>query len=821
MATIFVVDDNEQNQYLLDLLLKGHGYDVVLLNNGIEALDAARKSPPSLIISDILMPGMDGFGLCRQWKTDNQLKEIPFIFYTATYTDPKDEDFALSLGAERFIRKPADVNVFTQIIKEVLGESKKKKSKVDVVPAAEEIFFKKYNEALIRKMEDKMLELEQMNKRLATLFQTSADLISEIPQQELIVYILEKTIAATECTHAFYFEYLAEEKILQMESFIGFSQKESSKMMRTIKFKLGEEKGTVGLVGKSHDPSIVNDNFSDPFWKKKAPSSRSALFLASVYEKKLIGVWGFLSDIPQKFNEKIVRDLTTIINNVTVVIEKNQLFEKIKQSERRYRILVESSVDAIITIDKMGMINDWSKGAEDIFEYTKKECLGKSIAVLVPDEKKGWGEQILDEIQEKGFKNTWDFQLLTKTSQLLDVELTSTYLGVELGFTMIIRDVTKRKQEERFLNALNKASISTATALTPEAIFTTMSAQLSKLDLLCMLLQIDSKDESIFSNSFHCGVSSQQKEEDTVEMIQENLSFPISTVAQFSRVIQERESIFVEKPDEILGHINPKFKRATPDSVKKYLENPRIIIAPLIAEEMAIGIFMVQSKNLTKNNIPTITAFANQLAAAWAKARLTMKLQQTMNGIIHTIALIVEMRDPYTAGHQKRVGDLASAIATEMKLSRERVEGFRIAGIIHDLGKIVVPAEILSKPGKLSAIEYNLVKMHPQVGFDMLKGIEFPWPLAQVVFQHHERMDGSGYPQGLKGEDIILGARIIAVADVVEAMSSHRPYRPALGFTFAKEEILKNKGILYDTEVVDACINVFEMGYTLPEGTNT
>ena len=818
MTTIFVVDDNEQNQYLLNLLLKGHGYDVVLLNNGIEALDAARKSPPSLIISDILMPGMDGFGLCRQWKTDEQLKEIPFIFYTATYTDPKDEDFALSLGAERFIRKPADVNVFTQIIKEVLGESKKKKSKADVIPATEEVFFKKYNEALIRKMEDKMLELEQMNKRLATLFQTSADLISEIPQQELIAYILEKTIAATECTHAFYFKYLADEKMLQMENSIGFSQKENSKMMRTITFKLGEEKGMVGLVGKSHDPSVVNDDFSDPFWKKKAPSARSALFLASVYEKKLIGVWGFLSDIPQKFNEKIVRDLITIINNVTVVIEKNQLFEKIKQSERRYRTLVESSIDAIITIDKMGMITDWSKGAEEIFEYTKEDCLGKAIAILVPDEKKEWGEQILDEIQERGFKNTWDFQLLTKTSQLLDVELTSTYLGDELGFTMIIRNITKRKQEERFMNALNKASISTATALTPKAIFTTMSAQLSKLDLLCMLLQIDSKEEKIFSNSFHCGVSSQQKEEDTAEMIQENFTFPISTVTQFSKVIQERESIFIEKPDEILGHINPKYKGAIPDSVKKYLENPRIIIAPLIAEEIAIGIFMVQSKNLTKNNIPTITAFANQLAAAWAKARLTMKLQQTMNGIIHAIALIVEMRDPYTAGHQKRVGDLAAAIASEMKLSRERTEGIRIAGIIHDLGKITVPAEILSKPGKLSAIEYNLVKMHPQVGFDILKGIEFPWPLAQVVFQHHERMDGSGYPQGLNGEDIILEARIIAVADVVEAMSSHRPYRPALGFSYAKEEIIKNRGILYDAAVVDACVNVFKKGYTLPEG---
>lgn len=817
MTTIFVVDDNEQNQYLLDLLLKGHGYDVVLLHNGIEALDAARKSPPNLVISDILMPGMDGFGLCRQWKTDDQLKEIPFIFYTATYTDPKDEDFALSLGAERFIRKPADVNVFTQIVKEVLEESKKKKTKAAVVPAAEEVFFKKYNEALIRKMEDKMLELEQVNERLTTLFQTSADLTTSISQEQLIPYILDKIIDATGCTHAFYFRYLKEKKMLRLEKSIGFLQKKNTKVKSEITFSLGEESGLVGLVGKSHDPFIVNSDFNDPFWINEIPSAKSALFLPSVYEKNLIGIWGFLSDTQQKFDEKIVRDLITIINNVTIVIEKNQLFEKIKQSEHRYRTLVESSIDAIITMDSKGSITDWSRGAEDIFKYTREECIEKSIDILIPEEKRKQKEQIFKEIQEKGFKNTWEFQLLTKEKQLLDVEMASTYLGKELGFTMIIRDITKRKQDEQFLNALNNASIMTATALTPEMIFTTMAAQLTKLNLLCMLLQIDSKNENMFSTCFHCDRSSQQKKGSAVEMVQENLSLPIDGVALFKKVIQKKESIYIEKTSEILDSILPVFKKSMPISLKKYLENPRIVITPLVAEEMVIGIFMVQSKNLTKEDIPTITAFANQLAAAWAKARLTVKLQQTMNGIIQTIALIVEMRDPYTAGHQKRVGDLAAAIAAEMELSRERVEGVRIAGIIHDLGKIAVPAEILSKPGKLSVIEYNLVKMHPQVGFDMLKGIEFPWPLAQVVFQHHERMDGSGYPQGLKGKDIILEARITAVADVVEAMSSHRPYRPALGFSYAKEEIIKNKGILYDPAVVDACISVFEMGYKLLE----
>jgi PAS domain S-box-containing protein len=191
-------------------------------------------------------------------------------------------------------------------------------------------------------------------------------------------------------------------------------------------------------------------------------------------------------------------------------------------------------------------------------------------------------------------------------------------------------------------------------------------------------------------------------------------------------------------------------------------------------------------------------------------------LRKAMGGTIEAIVHVVETKDPYTAGHQNRVADLARAIGTEMHLPADTVEGIRMAGVIHDIGKISVPAEILSKPGKLSQKEFELIKDHPQTGYEVLKDVEFPWPIARIILQHHERLDGSGYPQGLKGEDMLLEARIIAVADVIEAIASHRPYRPARGIEAALAEIEQNKGVLYDASVVDACVKLFrERAYRL------
>ena len=200
------------------------------------------------------------------------------------------------------------------------------------------------------------------------------------------------------------------------------------------------------------------------------------------------------------------------------------------------------------------------------------------------------------------------------------------------------------------------------------------------------------------------------------------------------------------------------------------------------------------------------------------KLQLTLEsLKKAVGTTIQVLVSALESRDPYTAGHQSRVADLACAIAAEMALSEDQIEGIRMAGAIHDIGKLSVPAEILTKPSKLTKLEFSLIKQHSSSGFEMLKDVASPWPLAEIVHQHHERIDGTGYPRNLKGDEILIEARILAVADVVESMASHRPYRASLGVEAALEEIERNKGVLYDRDVVDACIKLFtEKGYQLP-----
>jgi PAS domain S-box-containing protein len=192
------------------------------------------------------------------------------------------------------------------------------------------------------------------------------------------------------------------------------------------------------------------------------------------------------------------------------------------------------------------------------------------------------------------------------------------------------------------------------------------------------------------------------------------------------------------------------------------------------------------------------------------------RLQKTIKEIIQAMAYIGEVRDPYTAGHQRRVAQLSFEIARMMGLKDDQYEGLTMAAFVHDIGKILVPADILSKPGKLTRPEFDMLKDHTRIGYEILKTIEFPWPIAKIVLQHHERINGSGYPAGLAGEQIILEAKILAVADVVEAMSSHRPYRPALGVDKALAEISQHRGVLYDSTVVDACVKLFtEKGFHL------
>jgi len=256
------------------------------------------------------------------------------------------------------------------------------------------------------------------------------------------------------------------------------------------------------------------------------------------------------------------------------------------------------------------------------------------------------------------------------------------------------------------------------------------------------------------------------------------------------------------------------------DGDRQALEKNNIeILVPLKGESGLAGVLLLSSKisdapytNEERRLLQDVSdSIAGNVESANQYANIKQRhseLQQALDGVIHAVSLVVETRDPYTAGHQRRVAELARAIAREMGLPEWQIMGIHVAGLLHDVGKVAVPAEILSKPGKITETEFSIISNHCQVGYEILEKIDFPWPVTKAILQHHERMDGSGYPDHLSGEEIVIEARVLGVADVVEAMSSHRPYRPALGLNKALQEISQASGVLYDSKVVHACLRL-------------
>ncbi|OIQ68517.1 cyclic di-GMP phosphodiesterase response regulator RpfG [mine drainage metagenome] len=256
------------------------------------------------------------------------------------------------------------------------------------------------------------------------------------------------------------------------------------------------------------------------------------------------------------------------------------------------------------------------------------------------------------------------------------------------------------------------------------------------------------------------------------------------------------------------------------------------IVLPIRANDSVMGVLNIYSREVNAFNRSEVDLF-EELAADIGygiASRRTLterdhlqqeqllggeRLKEALIGTIGAVSFTVEKRDPYTAGHQRRVTELCVAMGRELGLTEDGLEGLRLGATIHDIGKIAVPAEILSRPGKLSVLEFEIIKSHPQVGYDIFRDVKLPWPIKDMIFQHHERIDGSGYPQGLKGDEIIFEARILAVADVVEAMSSHRPYRPGRGLDAALMQIRQEAGTKLDVQVVDACERLFrEQGFS-------
>jgi PAS domain S-box-containing protein len=501
---------------------------------------------------------------------------------------------------------------------------------------------------------------------------------------------------------------------------------------------------------------------------------------------------------------------------------------------------VKMSTDSIVVSDLEAKIIDVNEATLKMYGTDdKKDLIGRNSFDLIAPEDRGKALAGMEEVHERGYVRSRKYYIITEDGSRIPVEINTALMkdadGKPIGFVGVSRDITERKRAERLLRALNEAARAMEQALTPEEIFAAVTGQFKKLNFSCTVLLTDESQKRLLPKYFSYEARAIRTAEKLVGLKAEDFSIPVEAVDAYRKVIRERETVFVESTEEVVRQLLPGPAKRLARQIARMLKVSKSIDAPLIVEDEIIGLLLVQSDDLTEEDIPSITAFAHQMAAAWRKARLMqdlkgslaerkraqeelrqsyVKLQRALEGTVNALVSAIEMRDRYTAGHQRRVTQLACAIADEMGLPEERIEGLRMAGLIHDLGKINVPAEILSKPGRLDDIEYGLVKAHPQVGYDILKSIDFPWPVAEIVLQHHERMDGSGYPQGLSGQDILLEARILAIADVVEAMASHRPYRPAHRLDRALEEISQNKGTLYDPEAVDACLRLFtEKGF--------
>lgn len=460
--------------------------------------------------------------------------------------------------------------------------------------------------------------------------------------------------------------------------------------------------------------------------------------------------------------------------NLRDITDRKRAEEALRKSEERYRELVENAEIGIYEVDyETGRLTSVNDIICKHTGYSREEILSMKFIDLFTPESQALLIERLSQLQAgKQISHTAEYCGKTKDGRLIWISLHATYIyenGRLKGSKGILQNITERKVAEEAMRAsevkyrqIFENAIEGIYQVTPEGRFITANAAFARM----------------------AGYDSPQELMDSIHDIEKQLYVRPGDRSRFLKHIREKGFV---------NNFEVEFRKK--DGTTFWV----LINARAVNDEYG---------NLLYNEglMEDITIRKQ------TEERLNRSLESLKKAIGTTIQVLVaalETRDPYTAGHQSRSASLACAIAEEIGLSEDRIEGLRMAAIIHDIGKLSIPAEILTKPAKLTDLEYALIKEHSRSGYEMLKDVESPWPLAEIVYQHHERFNGSGYPRHLKGDEILMEARILAVADVVEAMASHRPYRASLGVEAALEEIEKNKGFLYDPNVADACLRLF------------
>lgn len=862
MATrILNVDDNAENRYLLESLLRASGFEVISAENGKDALEKAQAQPPDLIVSDILMPVMDGYALCRAWKSDEQLKHIPFVFYTATYTEPKDKKFALRLGAERFLLKPQEPDLLIKIFKEVLEDKNSAKQPLSGPLGKEMEYFRQYNEILFRKLEKKMSDLETANRELRVLeeryrlnFENVTDVIFTI-DPDLIITSMSPSA----------------ERLLgyKPEDFIGRSAADLGNYLAPDSFEKAVTNISLILKGQII-PGETYEFVARDGTVKYSEISGTPIMRGG----RIIGV------------SCVARDITERKKAEDAKRESEELFEQfmryfpgsayIKDSDRRIIYLTENvgeyfgvkpdewlgktseeiwpsetaasahkddeavlRGEVVQTISKRPQKDGrhtWITHRFPIHRQNKPSLIG-CISMDITEQKRA--EQELWE-SEKKYRELFDFLPIPVYEMDFESNITSANRAIYETFGGTEEDLKKGfkawqlltpEAVERSVNNIQRMSKGEQVGGTEYILKRLDGSEFPAIVISSLIYDhgkpvglrgsiIDITDRKQAEEQLR---QSEERYRSVFENAQEGI-FRTTLEGKFLMANQAMARILgYDSPEELMGDMADITKRLYVNAGEREKAIERIERKGFVKDDElqfyrkdGRKVWVSRTMQAVRDERGKLLYLEGLMEDVTDRKNSMDQLRKALGGTVQAIALVVESKDPYTAGHQRRVADISRAIATEMDLSPDQIEGIRMAGIIHDIGKVAVPAEILSSPRKLTNLELSLIKTHAQSGYDILKDIEFPWPIARMVLEHHERINGSGYPNGLTGDDILPESRILAVADVVEAMATHRPYRAALGLSAALEEITQNKGVLYDSEVVDACLRLFrKKGYEI------
>jgi len=556
------------------------------------------------------------------------------------------------------------------------------------------------------------------------------------------------------------------------------------------------------------------------------PSAQSLIIVPIFLEDKIIGFMGFDSARQEKmWSKENIIILETVAQIIAKALRRKKSAQALRATQNYYQTIFENTGAATMIIEENMNIAMVNEEYQRLLGYDKDDLIGIKWTDLIPAD----GVEAMKEyhqmrqIDPSAVPHKFKTLLLDKQGKYRDGLFAVDIIpGTNMSVATFV-DFTEFNRIDRALKAISAVTVAMIHAVNEEELLKTVCQKIVEVGgySLAWVGYVRTDPQQKVQPMAYAGINNAYLAKLNINLLDPKRGQgPTGTAIRTGIPVVSREF----KKDDT-------FKPWLKDALRRGFKSSMDI--PLMADNKAFGVLSIYSSDadvFDNEEQKLLLDMGNNLAYAInsLQARLEgnqtaqklekslEKMQRILMQAVTSLGTALDIKDPYTAGHQKKVGRLAIAIAEEMGLSKDQIEGISVAGNLHDIGKIYVPSEILSKPGKLSDLEFAMIKTHCQAGYEIIKEIEFPWPVAEVLLQHHERMNGSGYPRGLAGDELLLEARIMAVADVVEAMASHRPYRPALGIDTALDEILSNRGILYDPDVVDACLLLFrEKGFKL------